>query len=67
MTERGYYLSSLLAWKADLQKQLRQSMARYARMEIMAHPDKQDQGKLIDITRAFIQRLDAEMKDLESE
>ena len=61
---RGYYLNSLRAWKADLQKQLRQSMARHARMEKMSHPDKPDQGKLIDLTRGFIQRLDDELKEL---
>lgn len=64
---RGYYRNSLMAWKAGLQKQLRQLMARHARMEGMSHPDRPDQGKLIDLTREFIQRLDAELKELGSE
>lgn len=66
-TGHGYYRNSLLAWKAALQMQLRQLMARHARMEGPFHPDLSDQGKTIDLTREFIQRLDIELKELESE
>lgn len=63
---RGYYLNSLRAWKSDLQKQLRQLMARHARMEGMFHPDRPDQGRLIDLKREFISRIDSEISDAEA-
>jgi hypothetical protein len=51
---RGYYTNSLNAWRSDLLEQLRKLMARYARMERMHHPDKADQGRLIELTKRMI-------------
>ena len=62
---RGYYLNSLKSWRSDLQKQLRQLMARHAKMEGMFHPDRPDQGKLIDLTMEFIARINDEMFEVE--
>lgn len=67
MTSRGYYLNSLRAWKADLNKQLRQLMARHARMQGMFHPDTPDQGRLIDLTQHFIRWINDEISAVESD
>jgi uncharacterized protein (DUF2225 family) len=59
MSSRGYYRNSLKAWRDDLLKQRREGMARYARMEKMGHPDKNDQGILLDINRQLIEVIEA--------
>ena len=51
---RGYYRNSLRAWQADMQKHHRILMSRYARMEKAGHPDKADQGRLLDLNHSFL-------------
>lgn len=51
---RGYYKNSLTAWKANLLRQRRQLMARYASMEKSGHPDKRDQGYLLEINEEML-------------
>jgi hypothetical protein len=51
---RAYYRNSLNAWRDKLLRERRRLMARYAVMERQRHPDKNDQGILMDINRQMI-------------
>jgi hypothetical protein len=51
---RGYYRNGLKSMRDRLLKERRLLMARYARMERMGHPDKNDQGILIDLNKAML-------------
>ncbi len=57
----AYYSNSLKSKRTELLKELRLSMARYARLEKMHHPSKIDQGRWIDLTKKFIALIDAEL------
>jgi hypothetical protein len=52
---RAYYRNSLKSWRDSLLKERRLAMARYATMERAGHPDKNDQGILLDINRQMIE------------
>jgi hypothetical protein len=51
---RRYYWNSLREWRDDLNTRHRRLMARYAAMERMVHPDKRDQGRLIELNSEMI-------------
>lgn len=64
---RGYYMNSLKAERTKLQKELCSAMARYARMEKMHHPDKLDQGLLIDYFKRCIRMVEADMDNVNTD
>lgn len=62
--DRSYYRNSLLSWRSDLLKQRRQLMARYATMEKTGHPDKLDQGYLMEINEEAIANINRALRPL---
>lgn len=64
MPNRSYYRNSLLAWRSQLLKQRRQLMARFATMERMNHPDKRDQGYLLEINEEALMSVDRALRPL---
>lgn len=63
-TTRGYYLNTLLSWRDDLLKQRRRLMARYAVMERTNHPDKRDQGYLLEINAEAMTNINNALRPL---
>lgn len=64
MTARSYYRNSLLAWRSGLLKQRLQWMMRYVIMERSNHPDKRDQGYLLEINQETIASIDRALRPL---
>lgn len=54
---RAYYLNTLLTWRGALLKQRRSLMARYASMEKTDHPDRRDQGYLLEINEEALMNI----------
>lgn len=61
-TRSAYYINGITAWKHRLEKELRLSMARYARLEGQCHPHLQDQGRFIDLQMRVLKILNAELQ-----
>lgn len=62
--ERAYYLNTLIEWRSKLLKQRRQLMVRHAVMERTGHPDKRDQGYLLEINEEAIVNIDNALRPL---
>lgn len=63
-TTRSYYLKTLLGWQDGLLKQRRGLMARYAVMERTSHPDKRDQGYLLEINEEALTNINNALRPL---
>jgi hypothetical protein len=61
---RAYYLNTLLAWRDGLLKQRRSLMARYASMKKTGHPDKRDQGYLLEINGVALMNINIALRPL---
>jgi hypothetical protein len=61
---RAYYRDTLLAWRENLLKQRRQLMARHAVMERTNHPDKRDQGYLLEINEEALANINRALRPL---
>jgi hypothetical protein len=64
VTPHGYLINGLKAWKAELQRDLRIGMARYARLEGQQHPCLWDQGRMIELHKEVIAMIDRELEAL---
>ncbi len=58
----AYLMNSLKAEKTQLQKRLREAMARHARLEGQFHPSRRDQGQWIELLKKMIGLVDTEIK-----
>lgn len=56
----AYYNNSLRHWRRELQDRLRQSMARYGRLERAMSP-REDQGKCVDFIKKQLALVEEEM------
>lgn len=60
----AYYKNSLHSWRLLLMRDLRQARARYTTMVRQGHPDRMDQGRLIEIKGQFLETVNAALADL---